>query len=460
MWKLARYPGGPLSFSGGSTTKPRLLATEEFKVNVWEGAGKTESLARDTWHEGRPEGTEDDDGVVGFVYWVKENGKEPVDYEQSVRLAIVDRKGLPLRTVRIEDAKATDAAPLARGVIWKMLDTDNVVKWLKGHHAVPLAEEDEVTEDEELGEQDTVVEALEEQAADSSEDKQKKQRQRRKPSVRKAKGRQQGRQFGLKRRKQHERQSPTEVTQDPAHEVEEHDDVCSVCGVVEAGATVLCCDGDGCQNVAHLACAGVAKAPEGDWHCKECLPPPARGRKTRPTAQSGNKIGEKDGGKGAEMERGGGGAVSKMGGKARDPSITERRGGHRDDGMGGGMLGGTGTGTGGKIPFFMDKVVGAIGEANTSTIGAFGDAMRVTLATVMSQMIQSQPNQGFQKMDHACTERLLKSQSESQTRNLKISTDAAVEMVKACTPAGHGRVGPAEKPVTNDVSNGAVQLWD
>jgi hypothetical protein len=96
--------------------------------------------------------------------------------------------------------------------------------------------------------------------------------------------------------------------------------------------------------------------------------------------------------------------------------------------MGGGMLGGTGAGTGGEIPFFIDKVVGAIGEANASAIGAFGDAMRVTIASAVSQMIQSQPKPGFQNMDPAYTEGLLRSQSESQTRNLKISMDAAVEM--------------------------------
>ena len=45
-----------------------------------------------------------------------------------------------------------------------------------------------------------------------------------------------------------------------------HYEICVVCGI---GGDILCCET--CANVAHTYCAGLAKVPEGDWHCRECI---------------------------------------------------------------------------------------------------------------------------------------------------------------------------------------------
>ena len=45
-----------------------------------------------------------------------------------------------------------------------------------------------------------------------------------------------------------------------------HYEICVVCGL---GGDILCCES--CPNVAHTNCAGVAKVPEGDWYCRDCV---------------------------------------------------------------------------------------------------------------------------------------------------------------------------------------------
>ena len=46
---------------------------------------------------------------------------------------------------------------------------------------------------------------------------------------------------------------------------------CSVCG---SGGDMLCCEGkvlgQGCRNVAHLACCGLSRKPRGSWFCIDC----------------------------------------------------------------------------------------------------------------------------------------------------------------------------------------------
>jgi len=50
------------------------------------------------------------------------------------------------------------------------------------------------------------------------------------------------------------------------------DSLCSVCG---SDGDVLCCEGkvlggQGCSNVAHLACCGLSRTPRGSWFCADC----------------------------------------------------------------------------------------------------------------------------------------------------------------------------------------------
>ena len=54
-----------------------------------------------------------------------------------------------------------------------------------------------------------------------------------------------------------------------------HYEICVVCGL---GGDILCCET--CPNVAHTNCAGLAKVPEGDWYCRECV---ANGKEPSPS---------------------------------------------------------------------------------------------------------------------------------------------------------------------------------
>ena len=55
-----------------------------------------------------------------------------------------------------------------------------------------------------------------------------------------------------------------------AFEEEEETTPCLVCGVDDDEATLLLCDGPGCDATCHVACAGLAAVPEGDWFCTRC----------------------------------------------------------------------------------------------------------------------------------------------------------------------------------------------
>ncbi|CAG9465408.1 unnamed protein product [Pedinophyceae sp. YPF-701] len=46
------------------------------------------------------------------------------------------------------------------------------------------------------------------------------------------------------------------------------DDVCFVCEASEDGDELLLCDG--CENAAHLGCAGLKRVPRGEWYCQPC----------------------------------------------------------------------------------------------------------------------------------------------------------------------------------------------
>ena len=48
------------------------------------------------------------------------------------------------------------------------------------------------------------------------------------------------------------------------------DTTCMVCGLSSDPFLVLLCDG--CENEAHLACAGLSHVPEGEWFCSSCHP--------------------------------------------------------------------------------------------------------------------------------------------------------------------------------------------
>ncbi len=49
------------------------------------------------------------------------------------------------------------------------------------------------------------------------------------------------------------------------HEQTQHEEQCGLCG---GEGELLCCDG--CPAAFHLACVGLAAAPEGDWFCAVC----------------------------------------------------------------------------------------------------------------------------------------------------------------------------------------------
>ena len=60
---------------------------------------------------------------------------------------------------------------------------------------------------------------------------------------------------------------------------EEEETPCIVCGRDDDAATLLLCDGPGCNAACHVACCGLAAVPERDWFCTRCAPaaeaPPA-----------------------------------------------------------------------------------------------------------------------------------------------------------------------------------------
>ena len=48
------------------------------------------------------------------------------------------------------------------------------------------------------------------------------------------------------------------------------DTACMICGLSSDSFSVLLCDG--CDNEAHLACAGLRHVPAGEWFCSSCRP--------------------------------------------------------------------------------------------------------------------------------------------------------------------------------------------
>ena len=54
---------------------------------------------------------------------------------------------------------------------------------------------------------------------------------------------------------------------------DEEETPCLVCGRSDDEATLLLCDGPGCDATCHVACAGLIAVPESDWFCRRCLIP-------------------------------------------------------------------------------------------------------------------------------------------------------------------------------------------
>ena len=67
----------------------------------------------------------------------------------------------------------------------------------------------------------------------------------------------------------------------PYDHADGHYEICVACGL---GGDILCCET--CPNVAHTYCAGLAKVPEGDWYCCECV---AVGKGPAPVESTGAK---------------------------------------------------------------------------------------------------------------------------------------------------------------------------
>ena len=55
----------------------------------------------------------------------------------------------------------------------------------------------------------------------------------------------------------------------------EEETPCVVCGRDDDEASLLLCDGPDCDAACHVACAGLAAVPAGDWFCARCAPPEA-----------------------------------------------------------------------------------------------------------------------------------------------------------------------------------------
>ena len=53
----------------------------------------------------------------------------------------------------------------------------------------------------------------------------------------------------------------------PVDPADGHYNYCIICGT---SGDVMCCEGEGCPNVAHPKCAGFEATPEDDWFCEKC----------------------------------------------------------------------------------------------------------------------------------------------------------------------------------------------
>ena len=51
------------------------------------------------------------------------------------------------------------------------------------------------------------------------------------------------------------------------------------CYLCRKAGSLLCCET--CSHVAHVACLGLKKKPDGDWHCEDCLVKMSQRRTTR-----------------------------------------------------------------------------------------------------------------------------------------------------------------------------------
>ena len=56
----------------------------------------------------------------------------------------------------------------------------------------------------------------------------------------------------------------------PVAATDTSDTNCMVCGLTSDPFLFLLCDG--CDNEAHLTCAGLSHVPEGEWFCSSCRP--------------------------------------------------------------------------------------------------------------------------------------------------------------------------------------------
>lgn len=59
---------------------------------------------------------------------------------------------------------------------------------------------------------------------------------------------------------------------------DEEETPCMVCGLDDDEASLLLCDGPGCDATCHVVCAGLAAVPDCEWFCTRCSPaeaPPA-----------------------------------------------------------------------------------------------------------------------------------------------------------------------------------------
>lgn len=57
-----------------------------------------------------------------------------------------------------------------------------------------------------------------------------------------------------------------EEEEEDEEEGREWDELCYICA---KKGKVMCCET--CSQVCHLACSGLKKEPQGDWHCENCL---------------------------------------------------------------------------------------------------------------------------------------------------------------------------------------------
>ena len=64
----------------------------------------------------------------------------------------------------------------------------------------------------------------------------------------------------------------------PVDQEDGHFVYCIMCGL---SGDLLCCDG--CPNVVHSRCVGLAEVPEGEWYCEECV---IKGKSATPQAQN------------------------------------------------------------------------------------------------------------------------------------------------------------------------------